>query len=201
MARETLSIEQFPDVNWSRFVQEHADGYREFSFGLTRIRLNGELLQLTDEGLLVPCGAPIHETSSVFFGQADMRPTVKVLAQYQHPFRLEDASRINGVGTLTSEFLGTHEQMVTARQVIHQAHQLFDQLRLINMANPEVIREMGILEAILTSQATQLLPERSVGIAKRLKDLKVDKFGGYAFSSGTWTPDWVIENYLEKSQI
>lgn len=195
MISEALSIEQYPAIDWSRVVKIHEDRYEEFGYGLTRIRIGDRFWELNTSGMIIPRHVEGGFNSAVFFGEADQRPVAKVLAEADYPFIFEDASRINEVGELTRQFLASFEQMVASRMVLQDSNKLLNQLRPLDIEDPELVEQIGVLQDKAKDQIGRVLPTRSIEIAERLKALQVKEFGEAGIKAGLWTPDWVIERF------
>lgn len=195
MISETISIEQYPAIDWSRIVKVHEDGYKEFSYGLTRIRIGDRFWELNTNGMITHRYVKGAQGSSVYFGEAGRRPVAKAFPDDNHPFNLEDAVRINEVSELTRQFVLSFEQMVASRIIIQDSDRFLINLRPFNIDDPELIEQIGVLQDKAKDQLGRVLPIRSIEIAERLKALQVKEFGEAGIKRGLWTPDWVIERF------
>lgn len=195
MISEALSIEQYPTINWSRVLKIHEDGYEEFGYGLTRIRIGNQFWELNTEGMLIPRYIEGARESSVYFGEAGRRPVARAFPIDNYPFILEDADRINEVGELTRQFLLSFEQVVTSRNIVRDSDRFLKNLRPLGIDDPELIEQIGILQEKAKDQSHRVLPLRSIEIAERLKALQIKEFGEAGIKAGLWTPDWVIERF------
>ncbi len=196
MLSEALSIEQYPAINWSRVVKIHDDGWEEFGYGLTRIRIiGGQFWELHKDGMITPRPVKETEDTAAYFGVAGQIPVTRVFSENNYPFNLEDAIRINKAGELTRQFLLSFQQIVASRNIIQQSDRFFNTLRPLNLDDPALIEQIGVLKKKAEDQIHRVLPLRSIEIAARLKELQIKEFGEAGFKAGLWTPDWVIERF------
>ncbi len=196
-----ITIAQYPQINWSREYL-HEDGDPADTFGLVQFRIGPTGWRMNDERLLIPYATPHMADSLLVFGS----PRATMFWVYSHTdklFSLEETERINRAGSLAQDIAVASLQIQTAERVINLGQALLRTLEDIIgvQSDPEIVREAGMIENVVTSQGRLRSPDKLLAAARGLREigvrLVVDKEPS-SFSSNieeTYWPEWLIDKY------
>lgn len=198
MATEILSVDQFPDINWST-PRTHQDGDPDSTYGIIEIASNHQILRITaDHQLTKIDSTQPFVNSRLRFGKPG-RPSFTLRASSSSPFSTDDSNRINHATETCRQILTTLHQMEAASKITYIGDQLLLVLRLnIGYGSHDHLQDIGVVEDLLNRYTTSLSTERLLTNARELQELEVPLLyeGVSTMTSGmTWTTKELIQYY------